>query len=66
MLGHADWITTMATPLAHLRAADEDTIWSAMPAVVSEVMGEPCDQADAYHVAIAGAVVSKVRSNNLE
>lgn len=59
-------VTAIAARLTHLHAADEDAIWAAIPAVFSEVMGEPCDQADAYHVAIAGAVVSKIRSSNRE
>ncbi|MBS82440.1 MAG: hypothetical protein CMO32_43285 [Variovorax sp.] len=59
-------VAVVVTRLAHLHAADEDTIWAAIPAVFSEVMDERCFQADAYHVAIAGAVVSDVRSINRE
>lgn len=59
-------IAAMATHLAHLHAADEASIWAAIPAVFSEVMGEPCAQVDAYHIAIAGAVVTEVRSSNRE
>lgn len=66
MVGSADWITTMATHLAHLQPADETSIWAAIPAVFAEVMDESCDQTDAYHGAIAGAVVTAVRSSNRE
>ncbi|MFS2049028.1 hypothetical protein ACEN9J_07740 [Variovorax sp. Varisp41] len=59
-------IAAIATRLAHLHAADEATIWAAIPAVFPEVMGEPCDQEDAYHIAIAGAVMAEVRSSNRE
>lgn len=59
-------IAAMATRLAHLHAADEATIWTAIPAAFSEVMGEPCDQEDAYHIAIAGAVAAEVRRSKWE
>lgn len=62
----AERVSVMASRLAHLHAADEDTIWAAIPAVFSEVMGEPCDQEDAYHIAIAGAVAAEVRRSKRE
>lgn len=51
----------MASHLAHLRDADEATVWAAIPRLFPEVMGIPCDQASAYHIALAAAVVRAVR-----
>ena len=57
----ADWINAMVTRLAHLKGADSATVWDAIPAVFAEVMSEPCDKADGYHCAIAGAVVAALK-----
>lgn len=59
--GTNDWINAMASRLAHLKEADEATVWEAIPTVFQDVMGEPCDTADGYHCALAGAVVEAVR-----
>lgn len=56
-----DWITAMAARLAHLHDADEATIWAAIPAQWLIVTGEPCDTKNAYHIALAAAVVRSVR-----
>ena len=51
----------MATRLAHLKDADEATVWEAIPAIFPDVVGMPCDRTNAYHCALAGAVVRTVR-----
>lgn len=56
-----DWISAMASRLTHLKNADESAVWDAIPAVFPDVMGVPCDKADGYHCALAGAVVEAVR-----
>lgn len=48
--------------LVHLAGASEETIWEAMPAVFKEAVGVPCDQGNAYHIALAGAVVCALNS----
>lgn len=55
------WINAMASRLAHLKTADEATVWEAVPTVFPDVMGVPCDTEDGYHCALAGAVVEAVR-----
>lgn len=57
----ADWINDIASRLAHLKDADEATVWEAIPALFPDVMGMQCDRAYAYHCALAGAVVRIVR-----
>jgi hypothetical protein len=51
----------MASRLAHLKDADEATVWEAIPALFPAVVGMPCDRASAYHCVLAGAVVRIVR-----
>lgn len=57
----SDWINAMALSLAHLKDADEATVWEAIPAIFPDVVGMPCDRANAYHCALARAVVRTVR-----
>ena len=56
-----EWINAMASRLAHLHDVDEASVWDAVPAVFSEVMGRPCDKADGYDITLAGAVVETVK-----
>jgi hypothetical protein len=51
----------MASRLAHLKDADEATVWESVSSVFPDVMGGPCDKEDGYHCALAGAVVEAVR-----
>jgi hypothetical protein len=51
----------MASRLAHLKGADEAAVWEAIPAIFPDVVGVPCDKANPYHCALAGAVVRTVR-----
>ncbi|VTU25139.1 hypothetical protein SRS16CHR_03600 [Variovorax sp. SRS16] len=52
----------MAARLAHLKDADEATVWEAIVPLFLEVYGAPCDRNNAYHCALAGAVVAAVKS----
>ena len=58
-----DWIATMASRLAHLKDAPLDIVWEAIPPLFPQVYGQPCDRRDAYHIAIASAVVRAVRGD---
>ena len=56
-----NWVSFMATRLAHLHDADEATVWAAIPGLFPEVVGKPCEQGNAYHIALAAAVMRAVR-----
>jgi hypothetical protein len=56
-----DWISGLASGLAHLRNAEEATLWGAIPGLFPEVLGKPFDQGSAYHIALAAAVLRVVR-----
>lgn len=51
----------IASRLPHLKDADEATLWAAISGLFPEVVGKPCDQGSAYHIALAVAVVRAVR-----
>ena len=59
----SDWIGAMASRLAHLKDADEASVWEAIPPLFPEVYGAPCDRSDAYHIALAAAVVRAVKGD---
>lgn len=59
----AEWIATMASRLAHLKYSPEATVWEAIPPLFPEVYGQPCDRLDAYHIALAAAVVRAVKGD---
>ncbi|RYZ14462.1 MAG: hypothetical protein EOO70_07655 [Myxococcaceae bacterium] len=59
-----DWINEMAARLAHLKDAPEADVWEAIPPLFLEVYRAPCDRLNAYHIALAGAVVAAVLSES--
>lgn len=59
----AEWVAEMASRLAHLKDAPEATVWEAIPPLFPEVYGAPCDRENAYHIAIAAAVVRAVQGD---
>ena len=62
--GGARWAEEMTRRLAHLHAADEATVWEAIPPLFPEVYGAPCDRMNPYHIAIASAVVRAVKGSD--
>ncbi|MGJ7496319.1 hypothetical protein ACSFA8_14685 [Variovorax sp. RT4R15] len=50
--------------MAHLHAADEATVWEAIPPLFPEVYGAPCDRMNPYHIALASAVVRAVKGSD--